>query len=58
MRLLVSHQLLKEECMRAGGLSHYLIIVEVMYYTGTETKLLMHLVECTLLKMQINKALC
>ena len=26
MRLLVSHQLTMEECMRAGGLTHYLII--------------------------------
>ena len=26
MRLLVSHQLTKEECMRVGGLTHYLII--------------------------------
>jgi len=57
MRLLVSHQLLKEECMRAGRLSHYLIIVEVMYILYTETILLMLLVECTLLKMHINKAL-
>jgi len=31
MTLLVSYQLLREECMQAGGLSHYLIIVEVMY---------------------------
>jgi len=55
MRLFVSHQLLKEECMRAGGLSHYLIIVEVMYILYTETKLLMLLVE--FLKIHINKAL-
>ena len=27
MRLLVSHQLPIKECMRAGGLSHYLIII-------------------------------
>ena len=27
MRLLVSHQLPMKECMLAGGLSHYLIII-------------------------------
>jgi len=43
--------------MRAGGLSHYLIIVEVMDILYTETKLLILLAECTLLKMHINKAL-
>jgi len=55
MRLLVSHQLLREECMRAGGLSHYLIIVEAMHILYTETKLLMLLIVCTLLKMHIKK---
>jgi len=43
--------------MRAGWLSHYPIIVEVMYILYAETKLLMLLVECTLLKMQM-KRLC
>jgi len=50
MRLLVSHQLLREEYMRASGLSHYLIIAEAMYILYTETKPLMLLVVCTLLK--------
>jgi len=52
MRLLVSHQLLREEYMRAGS---YLIIAEAMYILCTETKLLMLLVVCTLLKICINK---
>jgi len=59
MRLLVSHQLLREEYMWAVGLSHYLII-EVMHVLYTETsniKLLMLLVVCTLLKIQLNKVL-
>jgi len=55
MRLLVSHQLLREEYMRAGGSSHYLIIAEALYMLCTETKLLMLLVVCTLLKIRINK---
>jgi len=37
--------------MRVG----YLIIVEAMYMLYTETKLLMLLVVCTLLKIHINK---
>jgi len=44
--------------MQAGGLSHCLIIVEVMYVLYTETsniKLLMFLVVFTLLKIHINK---
>jgi len=56
MRLLVSHQfLLKDGYMRAGKLSHYLIIVEAMYIVYPETKLLMLLVVWTLLKIHINK---
>jgi len=58
MRLLVSHQLLREECMQAGGLSHYLIIVDAMYVIYTETgniKFLMLLVVFTLFEIHINK---
>jgi len=56
MRLLVSH---REEYIQMGGLSHYLIIAEVMYALYTETsniKPLMLLVVCTLLKIHINKS--
>jgi len=60
MRLLVSHQLLREEYMRTSGLSHYLIIVEVMHlpvYTETSNiKLLMLLVVCVLLIKQTSLA--
>jgi len=52
MRLLVSHQLLRKECMQAGGLSQYLIIVEVMHKLYTETS---NIKLCTLLKTCINK---
>jgi len=58
MRLFVSHQLLREEYMRADVLSHYRIIVEVMHIPYTETsniKLLMLLLVWTLLKIHINK---
>jgi len=55
MRLVVSHQLLRENTC---GWADYLIIVEIMYVLYTETsniKLLMLLVVCTLLKIHINK---
>jgi len=50
MRLLVSHQLLREENMQAG----YLIILEVVYEIYTETSNIMLLVVCILLKIYIR----
>ena len=32
MKLLVSHQTILRECSRAGGLTHYLIIIIARFY--------------------------
>ena len=48
MRLLVSHQLTMEECMRAGGLTHYLIIfiIHDLIYCYTCQMVVLYIQKC------------